>query len=148
MTDNNANNYVLATQVDVSNIPGSASFSQLRVNQPSSSPLFDDRGDTYEIFPAFSSGMNTANAIRIFYYLTPTPYATTGDTLVYPVTLDWYILALRVASLYFQALQKFNEADFWENKYMARIAKNITTLAQGSKQPISPTPLVISGWEF
>ena len=148
MTDNNQNNYILAQQVDVSNLPGNYSFSQLRVNQPTSAPMFDDRGDTYEIFPSFGSATNLTNAIRIFYYLAPTPYTTLGDTLVYPVTLDWYILALRVASLYFQALQKFNEADFWEGKYTARIAKNITTLAKGSQQPIEPTPLQITGWEF
>lgn len=148
MTDSNVNNYLLAQQVDVSNIPGNASFSQLRLNQPTHAPLFDDRGDTYEIFPSFASGTNTANAIRIFYYLTPTPYTAVSDALAYPVTLDWYILALRVASLYFQALQKFNEAEFWEGKYNARIAKNITTLAKGSQQPIEPTPLQDNGWNY
>ncbi len=148
MTDANPNNYVLAQQVDVSNIPGNSSFSQLRLNQPSYSPLFDDRGDTYEIFPSFASSSNLTNAIRIFYYLAPTPYTTTGDTLAYPVTLDWYALALRVASIYFQALQKFNEANFWEGKYSERMTKMVTTLARGSQQPIEPTGLLLNGWEF
>lgn len=148
MTDTNPSNYLLATQVDVSNIPGNQSFSALRVNQPTTSPLFDDRGDTYEIFPSFSSATNTSNAIRIFYYIAPTLYTSTADTLVYPVSLDWYILAIRVASIYYQALTKFNEAEFWENKYRARLDKTITTLAQGSKQPIQPQGLQIDGWEF
>lgn len=148
MTDSNSNNYLLAQQVDISNIPGNASFSQLRVNQPSSAPLFDDRGDTYEIFPSFAVGSNTANAIRLFYYLAPTPYTATSDALAYPVTLDWYALALRVASIYFQALQKFAEADFWEGKYMARLEKMVTTLARGSQQPIEPTGLQMTGWNY
>lgn len=148
MTDSSTSNYIQADQVDVSNTPNKVSFSWLRLNQPTTQPLFDDRGDTYEIFPSFSSGTNIANAIRIFYYLNPTPYATTGDTLAYPVSLDWYILALRVCSLYYQALNKFIEADYWEGKYKARLEKTITTLGQGSKQPIEPQPLQMTGFEY
>jgi hypothetical protein len=148
MTDTNPQNYRLATQLDVSNIPSQVSFSLLRANQSAQNPLFDDRGDTYEIFPSFASSMNTTNAIRIFYYLNPTPYTSTADTLVYPDSLDWYILAIRVCSLYYESLNKFSEADYWRNLYVKKMADLNTTLARGSQQPIQPTGLQLSGWEF
>lgn len=148
MIDTTSQNYILATQLDVSNIPGQVSFSFLRLNQPASSPLFDDRGDTYEIFPSFSQGTNLTNAIRLFYFLTPTPYTTTGDNLIYPDSLDWYILATRVCSLYYESLNKFSEADYWRGLYVNKMGVLNTTLGRGSQQPIQPTPLPLSGWEF
>jgi hypothetical protein len=148
MQDTNTQNYIRATQLDVANIPGQQSFSWLRLNQPSVNPLFDDRGDTYEIFPAFASGMNTTNAIRLFYYLNPTPYTSTSDTLVYPDSIDWYILATRVCSLYYESLSKFSEADYWRELYVKKMMSLNTTLGRGSQQPIEPIGLQISGWEF
>lgn len=148
MTDSNPQNYVRANIVDVSNTQEGQSFEWLRANQPSNIPLFDDRGDTYEIFPSFTSSMNLVNAIRIFYYLTPTPYITTSDNLTYPDTLDWYCLALKVASIYYESLNKFEEADVWQARYDKRLAKLITTEAQGSQQPIQPGQLGLTGFEF
>lgn len=148
MTDSTTQNFLLATQLDVANIPGQSSFSQLRLNQPSSNPLFDDRGDTFEIFPAFAAGMNLTNAVRIFYFLTPTPYSATSDTLIYPDSLDWYILATRVCSLYYESLNKFQEADYWRGLYVKKMNDLNTTLARGSQQPIQPTGLTLSGWEY
>jgi hypothetical protein len=148
MTDSSAQNYVLATQVDVSNIPGQASFSWLRLNQPTLSPLFDDRGDTFEIFPSFSVATNTTNAIRIFYYLTPTEYASTSDTLTYPDSLNVYLLGTKICSLFYESLNKFADADNWNIKYNAGLNKLNTTLAQGSKQPLQPTGLTLTGYEF
>lgn len=148
MTNANPQDYLLASQLDVANIPGQMSFSWLRANQSTAAPLFDDRGDTYEIFPAFNSSMNLNNAIRIFYYLTPTIYTSTSDNLTYPDSLDWYILAMKICSLYYESLNKFQEADYWRVLYVERMNKLNTTLAQGSKQPIQNTGLPISGWEF
>lgn len=148
MSDTNSQNYILASQLDVSNIPGQVSFSYLRLNQPTQSPLFDDRGDTFEIFPSFAASMNLTNAVRIFYYLNPVPYTSTADNLVYPDSLDWYILATRVCSLYYESLNKFTEADYWRNLYRQKLGDLNTTLARGSEQPIQPTGLPISGWQF
>ncbi len=147
-TDTTANNYIQAQQVDVSNVPGNGTFEWLRANQPTAQPLFDDRGDTFEIFPAFQTGMNLTNAIRIFYFLTPTPYASTSDTLSYPDSLDWYILAIKVASLYYESLNKFEEAAYWRKLYEARVAKVETTLAQGSQQPLEAQGLALTGFEY
>jgi hypothetical protein len=147
-TDSSAMNYVQAQLVDVSNTPGQASFEFLRANQPSSEPLFDDRGDTYEIFPSFTSATNLVNAIRIFYFLQPTPYTTTGDTLAYPDSLDWYALADRTAALYYESLNKFVEADYWRKLSNSRIEKMVDTLETGSEQPLQATSLPITGFEF
>lgn len=148
MTDTNVNNYRTATQLDVANTPSQVSFSWLRNNQPASQPLFDDRGDTYEIFPSFANATNLTNAIRIIYYLQPTLYTATSDNLVYPDSLNWYILAEKTSALYYESLNKFDEAEYWNNKYAADLEKQTVTLAQGSKQPIQPTGLQITGWEF
>ncbi len=148
MTDTTPANYLLASQIDVANMPGNTSFSWLRANRGISSPLFDDRGDTYEIFPAFTGSMNLVNAIRIFYFLQPTIYASTSTNLAYPDSLDWYILAMKICSLYYESLNKFQEADYWRNLYVERMNKLNTTLARGSQQPIQPTPLQITGFEF
>lgn len=147
-TDSSVLNYTQAQQVDVANTPSEVSFSYLRENQPATTPLFDDRGDTYEIFPSALHWTNLANAIRIFYYLQPTLYTSTGDTLNYPDSLDWYTIALKTVAVYFESLQKFNEAEYWNNKYSARLTKFTSTLAQGSKQPITPIPLQLTGFEY
>lgn len=146
--DTTTTNYIQAQQVDVANAPSQVSFSYLRDNQPASSPLFDDRGDTYEIFPAASHWVNTTNAIRIFYYLQPTLYTATSDTLIYPDSLHSYILADKVTGLYFESLSKFNEAQYWNGEYTKKLTKFTSSLAQGSKQPIEPQPLQLTGFEF
>lgn len=148
MTDTNVNNYLTATQLDVANTPSNVSFSWLRENQSATQPLFDDRGDTYEIIPSFAHASNFTNAIRVIYYLQPTLYTSTSDNLVYPDSLNWYILAEKTAALYYESLNKFDEAEYWNNKYATDRETQTTTLAQGSKQPIQPTPLQISGWNF
>lgn len=148
MIDTNSQNYIQAQELDVSNTPDRTSFEWMRENQPNNLPLFDDRGDTYEIFPSFNHATNFTNAIRIFYFLTPTPYVNTSDVLTYPDTLDWYILALKVASLYYQSLNKFTEADYWEGKYKERLERLITSIGRGSQQPIDANPLQITGWQF
>lgn len=140
--------YVQAQQVEVSNTPGQISYDWLRANQPTSAPLIDDRGDTYEIFPAFTASMNLVNPIRIIYFLTPSPYVTTADTLNYPDTLDYYLLGNRVASLYYQSLNKFDEANYWEGQYKRRVDRLIATLDKGMQQDSPTQQLPLTGREF
>lgn len=148
MNDTTANGYIQARAVDVANTPDQTSFEWLRNNQPAWSPLFDNRGDTFEIFPSFANASNLSNAIRILYYLTPTPYTSTSDNLTYPDTLDWYILAIKVAVVYYESLNKFDEAGIWNQRYIDRLNKLITTQAPGSKQPIQSQGLVMDGWNY
>lgn len=105
----NTQNYKMASQVDVSNISGQQSFSQLRLNASVDAPQFDDRGDWFEVFP--TPTVSNSQGIRIFYFLEPTEYTSTSDTISYPVTLDYRVLAWRIASNYYYSLNKFAEGD-------------------------------------
>jgi hypothetical protein len=149
-TSTNTNDYVTASQVDVANLAGNESFSSLRLNAPTQSPSFDDRGDWYEIFPTPISGNNLTNMIRIFYYLKPTEYAATSDTVAYPESLDYRILGWGVAADYKYSLGDMISGVAFEQKYQERVTQYISTLAKGSQQPIQATVLNVgdNGWSF
>ena len=147
-TDTSPQNYIRADQVDVSNLTGKSSFSWLRQNASRQSPQFDDRGDWFEIFPAFTSGDNTSQAIRLMYFKKPTEYTATTDTLAYPVTLDYRILGWRIASDYYYSLNKFLEGDAFNLRYEERVKQLVGTLGRGSQQPIEASTIPWTGWEF
>lgn len=144
----NAGDYVTATQVDVSNIPGNQSFGWLRTNASSSAPYWDDRGDWFEIFPTPTGSNNLTNMMRIFYYLKPTEYTAVSDTIAYPESLDYAILGWRIAANYLMSLGKPDQAALFYQKYEERVNQYIETLSRGSQQPIQATPLQITGWQF
>ena len=147
-TDTNAQNYKRASQVDVSNLQGNQSFGWLRNNASKAEPMFDDRGDWYEIFPTPVAGNNVSQLIRIFYFLKPTDYSAVSDTITYPVSLDYRILGWRIASNYLYSLGKINEGDAFNLKYEKRVEELITTLSRGSQQPTQSRGLGITGYEF
>ncbi len=148
--DTTAQNYVRAEQVDAANLPGGNSFSYLRQYARADNPQFDDRGDWYEVFPAFISGNNLTNAIRLFYYLKPTEYVSTSDTIAYPESQDYRILGWRIAADYLYSILKLDEGDKFNAKYTERVTEYCATLGRGSSQPIQAVPLNIgnSGWNF
>lgn len=147
-SNTNAQDYRQASQVDVSNIPGKSSFSWLRQNANKMTPLFDDRGDWYEIFPTPTSGDNVSQIIRIFYFLKPTEYTTVGDTVAYPENLDTTILGWRIAAMYLYSLSNLIEGDAFNAKYEERVRQYIATLGRGVQSPTQAVPLQISGWQF
>lgn len=147
-TDTNTNNYLLATQVDVSNIPAGQSFSWLRNNQSTQWPLFDDRGDWFEIFPTPTSANNLTNLIRIFYFKKPTEYTAVGDTVSYPASLDYRTFGWRIGYSYLMSLGKINEANEFNKEYIQRVDEYIDTLSRGAQQPMTATPIQLSGWNF
>lgn len=149
-TDTSPQNYIRAEQVDVSNLHNQNSFSYLRQYASTQAPQFDDRGDWYEIFPTFVSGNNTSQAIRLFYYLKPTEYTAVGDTVNYPESQDYRILGFGICADYYNSLNKFEEAQFFEKKYQDRVTQYIATLGRGSQQPIQPQILDVggNGWQF
>ena len=147
-TDTNVNNYITATQVDVSNLAEQNSFSWLRSYQSTQIPKFDDRGDWYEIFPTFTANNNLTNAIRLFYYLKPTLYTATSDTVAYPESQDNATLGWRIAAMYLYSLGDIGKGDAFNLKYDERVKEYITTLGRGSQQPIQAVPIQVSGWEF
>ena len=147
-TDTNTENFITATQIDVSNLAGDNSFSWLRLNQNTQFPKFDDRGDWYEVFPAFRAVNNLTNAIRLFYYLKPTLYTAIGDTVAYPEDQDAATLGWRIAAMYLYSLLNMEGGDKFNNKYEERVREYIATLARGSQTPIQAVPIQVDGWNF
>ncbi len=149
-TSVNAADYQVAKQVDVSNLAGGSSFSWLRTGADRTRPQFDDHGDWYEIFPTPLAGDSLSQLIRIFYFLKPTAYATVNDTVAYPENMDAAILGWRIAASYLYSLgdAKVATGDKFNAKYEERVTQYIGTLARGSQQPITATPLQITGFEF
>ena len=145
-TDNSVNNYISAEQIDVANLPGNTSPAWLRANQSTQSPLIDDRGDWYEVFPTPQTGA----FIRLFGFISPTEFSATGDTIAYPVSLDYRILGWRIASNYYYSLNKFAEGDAFNNKYEERVRELIATLGRGQQKPIQATVPDVgnNGWAF
>lgn len=154
--DSNQANYRVATQVDVSNIPGDKSFGWLRANANPNNPYFDDRGDQFEIFPTPTSANNVSQMMRIFYFLKPTEFSSTSDTISYPESIDYRILGWRIAASYLYSLgatvgsgrNVHLVGDSFNAKYDERVKQLVATLSRGSQQPIQETSLQISGWEF
>jgi len=144
-SDTQEQNYLQAMPVEVANIQNK-SFSWLRANQPTTEPLFDNRGDTFEIFP--TPQVSNSQGIRIFYFLTPTEALDVGTAINYPQTLDYRALSAKMAAMYYKTQNDIDMAKVYEDEYLARIGKIINILAPSSQQPITPTPLSLTGWQF
>lgn len=144
-TDASQNNYLQAQEVEIANTQGSA-FDWLRINQPASQPLFSNKGDTGEIFPTPTT--STSQGLKIAYFQIPTEYATTADSVLYPVTLDYRCLGARVAALYKTMLLDFDGATVFNNEYQKRLDDVIRILAPASQQPITAQPLHINGFQY
>lgn len=144
----NDQDYITVEQVDISNLPQGTSFSWLRKNQNRNSPQFDDHGDWFEIFPTPTSGDNLTNAIKIFYFLEPTEYSATSDTISYPVSLDYRTLGWRIVYSYFKSLGKVNEANDAGLEYEKRVKQLIETLSRGSQQPVKASTIRMTGWQY
>lgn len=143
--DQTQQNYLQARPVDVANIQN-RSFDWLRANQPQNDPLFDNRGDTFEIFPTPIVG-NT-NGIKIFYFLLPTEALDVGTAIQYPQTIDYRALSALIAARYYKTQNDINMAQVFEQEYTTRLGKIINILAPASQQPIQPQRLAITGWGF
>lgn len=148
VSGNNMQNYTIAQQIDIGNTQQNQSFEFLRINQPIQNPLFDDRGDWFELFPTFTMQMNLNQAIRIFYYLNPTPYTSVTDTVPYPENLDYVILALKLVSIYYDSLTRVDDSAIFQTKYMSRLERLVMTLVKGADQPIQTQGLGLTGYEF
>lgn len=143
--DQTAQNYLQATSMDVANIQDK-SFSWLRANQDQQQPLFDNRGDQFELFPTPIVG-NT-QGIRIFYFLKPTDAVDVGEAVPYPQLLDPRTLSTKMASMYYRTQNDGTMAAIYEQEYQQRIAKTIRIVEPGTQQPIQPQPLTLTGWNF
>lgn len=143
--DQTEQNYLQATPLDVANIQN-VSFSYLRSNQNQTQPLFDNRGDQFEIFPTPQA--TNSQGIRIFYYLTPTDATTVSDAIQYPLTLDYRAASCKMAALFYKSQNDPEMASVYDAEYKDRVEKIIKILAPGTQQPITPQPLAITGWNY
>lgn len=143
-----ASNYVVAEQVDQSNIPAGRSFSWLRANQNPQYPMFADNGDWFEIFPTPTAANNLTQLFRIIYFLEPTEFTATGDTISYPMSLDYRILGWRIASNYLKSLGNWESAVPFDEQYTSKVNKLVKTLSRGTQQPLQSIPIQDSGWSY
>lgn len=143
--DSTEQNYLQAKSLDVANIQN-RSFSWLRANQSQEAPLFDNRGDQFEIFPTPTVG--NAQGIRIFYFLKPTDATTVEQAIPYPQLLDPRTLSCKMASMYYRIQNDVDMVGVYETEYQQRMGKVIRIVEPGTQQPIQPTPLRINGWNF
>jgi hypothetical protein len=146
-TNAGGQNYLQAKKLDVANLQGSTSWDFVRVNQASGDPQFTNHGDTGEVFPTPIAG--SPALVRIYYYLRPTEYTATSDTINYPQSLDYRALGDKILEAYFQSLEKFDVAEYWgKTIYGQKINDAFNVLGPQSKQPIQPERLQITGFEF
>lgn len=142
-TDTSQQNYIQVQNVDISNIQG-VSFDKLRVNQSNAQPLFANYGPTWEVFPTPISNTNA----KFVYFTVPTEYTDIGSPIVYPATLDYRILGVKIAELYKLSQGDFPQAQSFNEDYMKRVSKVVGMLAPASQQPIQAEGLHISGWQY
>lgn len=142
-TDATLQNYAQAQEVEISNNQAQ-SFDWLRVNQPTTRPLFANYGATWELFPT-----PTQNAqVKFVNFTVPTEYPDVGTAIGYPLTLDYRVLGVRIAANYKLMLADYSAAQSLENEYQKRVGKIIEILAPASQQPIQAESLRINGWQF
>ena len=138
-------NYIQARAIDVSNIQ-ERSFSWLRANQDITQPLFDNRGNSFEIFPTPTTG--NSQGLRIFGFTTPTDATDVGEAVPYPQLLDYRTLSCKMAAMYYRSQENFEAATDLEGQYQQRMGKIIKVIQPGTQQPITPQTLHISGWQY
>ncbi len=143
-TSTGGQNFLQADKLDISNLQGDTSFSYIRVNQPTTKPVFTNHGDTGEVFPT----VKTSALLRIYYYLIPTEYTAVTSPINYPQSLDYRILGDKILIGYYESLEKWDAVAHWQQMYDMKIKKDITILAPQSQQPIKAQVLRIDGFQF
>lgn len=146
--DTTPGNYIVANQVDQSNISAGRSFSWLRANQSARFPLFADNGDWFEIFPTPTAANNLSQLMRIYYFLEPTEFSSTSDSINYPFSLDYRMLGWRIASSYLKSLSSWDSVPQFDLEYENRMKDLIKTLGRGVQQPMQAVPIQDTGWFF
>lgn len=151
--DTNQWNYVEPQIIDTGNLPEGESYQSLRYNQPNSVPLIENRGSQFEIFPAPSTTLRKDNLTKFFYILyfaTPTVYATTGDTVSYPINLNSRVLSARMA--WIQAMRgdedSQNRAKSYEQLYLTEFGNLKNIIRKGSQKSIIATGIPNTGYEY
>jgi hypothetical protein len=148
--DQTESNYQEVTIMDSGNLPQGQSYQWLRGNQSMQNPLMDNRGATFEIFPAPIAGQNLTAFFYMLYFVAPVQYSSDGSTIAYPFNLNPNVLASRIAWLH---------ATRGDEESMARAAsygrihdvemdKLENILKKGTQKSTSPQGIAWTGNEF
>lgn len=140
-----------AEQYDVSNLQSDSTWEWYKKNQPLNQPLYSYRGDWFEIAPTPLAANITApplsDALRLTYFILPTQFAATTDTVSYPYSIDTTTLAHGIAAYYLKTEQ--NElAPVEEQEFMKGISQLIHGIGKGSQVPTKTRDLPLTGYEF
>lgn len=146
--DTTQQNYVIAQQLDIANTPEQTSWDWLRVNAQATQPFFDNRGNIFEVFPTPTASYNLTNAIKIFYFLNPSTFTATSDTIAYPASLDYTILGYRIGAKYMLSLGKADLAQILDTQYQTKVDKMKSTLGPSSQAPIQAQAIPWTGFSF
>jgi len=141
-------NYLPAAKFDPSNPPQGYSVDYLRVNQSTQNPLWDDKGSFFEIIPTPQANMNLTNAVKIMYFIQPSPYVTVNDVLDYPESIDPYILAYGIAEKHLESLGKDDMAAAKRKKMLEKMSGIVPTLGKEGQGSMTPQSISLTGGEF
>jgi hypothetical protein len=151
--DTTQNNYIEPSIIDAGNLPQGQSYQWLRANQTSEFPLIDNRGATFEVFPAPSlavKGQNLTKFFYIMYFAAPTLYASDSSPVLYPFNLNPNVLAARMAQI--QASRGDQEskarAKDYESLHGEELDKLENILKKGTQKSTTPTGIALTGNEF
>lgn len=142
------NQYRTAKQIELSNLDpqGSVSFDWLRANQTSLFPKFAPHGDWFEIFPTPTATM--ANGIKLLYYLQPTDFVATSDTIVFPYSLNYRVLAYKIAAYYHAQNSNYDDQKLADGKAEKLIDNLIKLIGSQVQQPTQASGVGLTGGEF
>lgn len=155
--DTTQGNYIECKVIDSGDLPDGVNIQTIRKNQSKSMPVIENRGDWFEIFPAPNSanGDNLTKFFWIFYYLAPALFVSVaGDgtdvTVPYPLSLDPYLLAARMAQM--QALRAGEEgvarATYYEKIYKEKLETVENVIIKPSQKSPVATGIQLNGNEF
>lgn len=134
--------------VELANLAQYQSFDWLRANQNSQFPLFDPHGDWFEIFPTPTVVPSGTGHIKILYYLAPTDFVATTDTINFPFSLDYRVLSYMIAAHYHRQNRNFDDEKEMLELALEAIDNIIKILATQTQQPTLSKGLPMTGGEF
>ena len=151
-------NYVECKIIDPGNLPDGMNIQTIRANQSTVNPVIVNYGDWFEIIPAPNYSVlsqNLTNFFELFYFLAPTLFVSSaGDgtdvTVPYPLFLDPYLLAARMAQI--QALRGDEEmmqrAKGYEAIYKEKLHTIELIIEKPTQKPTQSTGLPQTGREY
>lgn len=142
----NASLYKQAQKVDSSNVPSGVSWEWLKANQPNDQPLFDFRGDWFEIAP--TPTQTITNGIKIFYFTAPTLVLSVANTLSFPEFMDYRPLSYKVASIFLSTLGNNEKSLDLDNKYNNMLNNFIVMVGTGDQTPLKASIIRDTGFNY